>query len=638
MGGFTSLATAVSGLKAAQVGLAVTGHNMSNSQIAGYSRQRIIQKDFMYQNIGVSASGALKRGLGTDWNAIEQIRNQFLDVSYRRQNTKLKFYDVKATVGMELESLLGELQGAYNFQSVINDMWDSLQELSKHPDGVETRDVFLATCTSFVTKSNEVYKGMFDYQHRLDEQIRDSVKEINGLIERIDELNKMIVSAEISGDNANDYRDERNLCLDTLSGHLHCDIQEDVNGAVNITAEGHQLLVQGSINKLGLRQCTPGYSFVEPVFTNEKDILPADTPPDEFESLFSYYENFNANNTNDNGSLKALMLARGASPAFYPGIDGVWKPRAYNDPPTLPGGATVLEQREYDNELKQMQTIYGDIGYPPPATPTAEQLDAYQDAYNAAMYNYNLQDWSIKYAMIPRTMMQLDAIVNKIVTSINDTFAPYIKDPNAAAYGEGNPDAPYDLNGNRSYTEIFTRVYQDRWTPPIADPDNPPAAGALSYNPEVPGDYYSQYSIGNLKLNPLLLDTEGGYNLMAFSASGDREDNTLLLDLLKRWTDPNDTEFAVEINGINYGIQEAYRKFVIGLGLETEEAIKYVDSQTLQVNEADNKRNSIMGVSMDEELTNMMKYQYAYQSSARILNVIDSMIDRVINGTGRVGL
>jgi flagellar hook-associated protein 1 FlgK len=69
-----------------------------------------------------------------------------------------------------------------------------------------------------------------------------------------------------------------------------------------------------------------------------------------------------------------------------------------------------------------------------------------------------------------------------------------------------------------------------------------------------------------------------------------------------------------------------------------EEAINYVDAQTIQVVEADKRRDAIMGVSMDEELANMMKYQYAYQSAARILNVIDAMIDTVVNRMGRVGI
>ncbi|MCL2709096.1 MAG: hypothetical protein FWF03_08285 [Defluviitaleaceae bacterium] len=605
MGGFTSLATAVSGIRAAQTGLAVTGHNMANSPIYGYSRQRVLQKDFYYQTVSTTPYGVMKRGLGTDLFAIEQIRNHFLDITYRNVNTKLNFYTVKATVGAEIESMLGEMQGAYNFQSVINDMWEALQELSKHPDGIETRDKFLATCHSFITKSNEVYNSLFDYQHRLDEQIRDMVKEINELVSDINKLNDKIKANEAAGDNANDYRDERNRCLDRLSALLPLEYKEDAQGAVNITVEGHQLLIQGNQNILGLRYCANGYGFVEPVFTSSGKILSANTPPDDFESLFNYNKTFNAFFNNDNGALKALIYARGACPVYYNGMEGLFDPETIN-PDDPASGVYVADPLLDPDAYKQLK-----------------------DYYEAAKYNYWIQDWSVKYAMIPQAMQQLDSIVNSIVRMINDAVAPFVEDPPGSGIYVKDPDAPYDLHGNQSYVEIFTRIgrgFENRF-----DEDG-------VYIGEEPGNYYSQYSIGNIRLNPLLLDTEGGYNYMAFSLSGDREDNILILEmLLDRWNDP-EGPYAIEVNGIKYGIQDAYQKFVVHLGLEVEEAINFVNAQSIQVMEAEKKRDAIMGVSMDEELSNMMKYQYAFQSAARILNVIDSMIDTVVNRMGRSGL
>ena len=51
-----------------------------------------------------------------------------------------------------------------------------------------------------------------------------------------------------------------------------------------------------------------------------------------------------------------------------------------------------------------------------------------------------------------------------------------------------------------------------------------------------------------------------------------------------------------------------------------------------------NTRLSMSGVSLDEELSTMLKYQHAYNAAAKMINIIDSMIDKVVNGTGRVGL
>jgi flagellar hook-associated protein FlgK len=199
-----------------------------------------------------------------------------------------------------------------------------------------------------------------------------------------------------------------------------------------------------------------------------------------------------------------------------------------------------------------------------------------------------------------------------------------------------NANAPYDNNGNQSYVEVFIRsagpeTYIQRWE------ENDPPDGTLYLIPEEKGNYYSQYSIGNVKINPELLNTEDGYNLLAFSKSGDIEDTRLLNELQQLWKS-TDSEYAVEVGGINFNMDEAYNKFVMQLATEVAEAKSFVESQTVQVERAEYKRQTIMGVSMDEELSFMMKYQYAFQSAARILNVIDSMLDQVVNRTGRAGL
>ena len=55
------------------------------------------------------------------------------------------------------------------------------------------------------------------------------------------------------------------------------------------------------------------------------------------------------------------------------------------------------------------------------------------------------------------------------------------------------------------------------------------------------------------------------------------------------------------------------------------------------VNHVDNLRNAMSSVSVDEEMTNMMKYQHAYNASARVVNIVDSMIDTIVNRMGLVG-
>jgi flagellar hook-associated protein FlgK len=660
---------------------------MSNSEILGYSRQRVIQRDSWYTNIGNGANGyPLKRGSGTNWDAISQIRNEFLDLSYRTANSKLTFYSVKTTVGGEIEAQIGELQGADNFQSIIQDMWYSIEELTSHPQGVETRDFFLATCGAFVNKANEVYNGLFKYQMNLNEQVKQAVNDVNDTVGRIKELNLMIETAEISGDNANDYRDERNLCLDRLSELINVDYSYDIHGHVGIFSEGQPLLSGNSQSFLGLRYTANNYAFVEPVIVGgipRDDILGADTPPSSFVQYINYDKPVNSDRNNDYGVLKGLLIARGAMPAYYLGKDGLEQPI----PEPVPARLTVLSNADaatvgaYRNFLEDNFGVDFTAGSPvineddvaeyllnqdpnkafpaiitddPVTQAISKQIIAIHNGlirqHQAEAYNHKMQCWSIDYCMIPKTMIKLDQVFHSIVTMINDTVAPANAGGGNSNYipaqenGEGryeyaqNPDAPYDNNGNQSYVEVFIRsagpeTYIQRWE---KDPSKP-NEDTLYLVPEEEGNYYSQYSIGNVKINPELLNTEDGYNLLAFSKSGDIEDTRLLNELQQLWKS-TESDYAVKIGENKFNMDEAYNKFVMQLSTEVAEAKSFVESQTVQVERAEYKRQTIMGVSMDEELNFMMKYQYAFQSAARILNVIDSMIDQVVNRTGRAGL
>jgi flagellar hook-associated protein 1 FlgK len=622
--GFVGLNTAVSGLRAAQTGLSVTGHNMSNSEIYGYSRQRVVQKDFAYTKVGMTAYGPLKRGLGTDWNAIQQIRNEYLDVAFRENAGRLSFYSTKMITGMEIESLLGELQGAYNFQSVINNMWYAIQELTTDPSDVGTRNFFLATCHSFVTKANETFNSLIEYQFNLDRQIREAVVEINKLITEIKGLNDIIRAGEVAGDNANDYRDQRNVALDRLSEYIPINYYYDYQGNVGIFSNGVELLSSNYQSFFGFRYCTPDYPFVIPVITHQSDgrILAADTPPSDFQQWFDFERPVNAERGNDHGILNGLIVSRGAGPAYHMHGKVVETP---------PGSGNFVNQGLGPRPDTTNFTVAGH----PVGSPEYERL------LTAAQYNWQIQKWSAENGMIPKTMMKLDEIFNSMVRMINDTLAP--TEPSGIVIGpDGQPvrmastNGPYDNRGNQSLVEVFTRKDIPRWAVDI-DPNNPVLIPNNALNTEEAGKYRTFYSIGNVMINPKLLDTSGGYNFLALSDSGDQSDTRLLKRLQEIWQSDSGP-YSISISGNTYSVQRAYKNMVNQLAAEVAEAKNYVAAQTIQVNQAENKRQSIMGVSLDEEMNHMMKYQYAYQSAARILNVIDSMLDKVINGMGRAGL
>jgi flagellar hook-associated protein 1 FlgK len=202
-----------------------------------------------------------------------------------------------------------------------------------------------------------------------------------------------------------------------------------------------------------------------------------------------------------------------------------------------------------------------------------------------------------------------------------------------------DPNAPYDLNySNTGGFEIFVRKNVPRFNDDgTFNPERSPytAPDGRVINPP-----HTLYTIGNIEVNPLLLDASG-YNYIALMTAkspadvpeGPSDNQTVLNILLKNWKD----KFISIRGGEPMTVDDAYRHFVATVATETRESIDFADQQMGLLVQVDNKRSSLSGVSLDEEMRNMLIYQHAYNASARMVNVIDNMIDRVVNHTGRVG-
>ncbi|GBF10536.1 flagellar hook-associated protein FlgK [Tepidibacillus sp. HK-1] len=82
---------------------------------------------------------------------------------------------------------------------------------------------------------------------------------------------------------------------------------------------------------------------------------------------------------------------------------------------------------------------------------------------------------------------------------------------------------------------------------------------------------------------------------------------------------------------------EYFRSMVGQLGVKAQEATRQAENQKVLVEQVDSRRESVSGVSLDEEMANLIKFQHAYNASARMITTIDEMLDKVINGMGIVG-
>jgi len=156
-----SLYIGTSGLQTSQNALNTTAHNLSNVDTKGYTRQQVQQSDRSY--ITISKTGAAvsyeQTGLGVIYSRAKQVRDYFLDKTYRRESGRSMFYEVSTEVMEEVESQLGELNGEA-FQTTLTDFWTAIQELTKDPASSVTQGLLVQKASEFVERANAVYYGL----------------------------------------------------------------------------------------------------------------------------------------------------------------------------------------------------------------------------------------------------------------------------------------------------------------------------------------------------------------------------------------------------------------------------------------------------------------------------------------------
>ena len=223
-----SLYIGKSGLQTSQNALNTTAHNMSNADTKGYVRQQVMLGTGIYNTIKVDfkAVASQQLGLGVEYSKTRQVRDYFLDQTYRKELGRCEFYTVSRDALEEVEFLLDEMNGE-TFQGSLNNLWTSVQELAKDPSSAVTQGLLIERCSEFLNRAQSVYGGLKDYQNNLNASVKQKVDTINEYAKQIKELNDSIRYIEVGGfEEANDLRDTRNRLVDELAGMANISYSE----------------------------------------------------------------------------------------------------------------------------------------------------------------------------------------------------------------------------------------------------------------------------------------------------------------------------------------------------------------------------------------------------------------------------
>ena len=567
-----SLYIGSSGLQTSQNALNTTAHNLSNVDTTGYTRQQVQQSNRAYVTLSTDPKSIANKqtGLGVTYSRVKQVRDYFLDKTYRKESGRSMFYEVSTQVMEEVESQLGELNGEA-FQTTMTDFWTAVQELSKDPSSSVTQGLIIQRASEFVQRASAVYAGLSSYQDNLNTQIRQNVDKINKYGNQLLTLNDQIRAIESGGiEHANDLRDARNQILDELAELTNMSFSEDRYGSVSVQIEGVDFVKDGTCYEIAMKT-DEATGFVTPFWPMNASYTTRDDGTRVYNidgaEVFDLSIEISSDLGTDIGGLKAMLLARGDHRANY----------------------TDLAEGKYD---------------------------------------------SVSQSVVMNIQGEFDQMIHNVVTKINDILA------DAAGVQEGQltingqtktyryctvDQGGYMRMEDGSPIQLFTKVTTDGYEKVTTDDGKE----YWVMKEEKADSPESLYTIGNLQVNSALMQEP---SKLGFRLADGSED--------KKTADALKAAFTEESYTLNPNVQKKttfvdyYTDLVSQVANSGYVFRSIYENQVNTVEATQSAREQVVGVSTDEELSNMIKFQNAYNASSRYINVISEMLEHIISTLG----
>ncbi len=221
---FFGLTIAGSALNSFHVATNTIANNIANVNTKGYSRQEAVHfaAEALRTNQKYGAAGS-----GVTTTEIIQKRDFYYDVKYWTNNAKVGRYDGEAYYLEQIEDYLMDDDMAKGFATILDEMFQALEETQKTTEVSDARKAFISKSQSFANFFNSMSSGLLQIQEEINEEIAAQVETINGIGQKIALLNKQINIIELQNTNANELRDQRALLVDQLSELVSVEVIEN---------------------------------------------------------------------------------------------------------------------------------------------------------------------------------------------------------------------------------------------------------------------------------------------------------------------------------------------------------------------------------------------------------------------------
>ncbi|MBC9250407.1 flagellar hook-associated protein FlgK [Pseudomonas alcaligenes] len=677
----------LSGLSANKTSLAVTGHNITNVNTPGYSRQDTVQATRIPQ-----FSGAGYIGSGTTLVDVRRIYNEFLTTQVR-SSTALNS-DVSAYLDQinQLDSLLaGSTTG---ITPGMQKLFAALQTAAEDPANIPARQLVLSEAEGLSKRFNTIYDRLYEQNSFINKQLSAVTDQVNQLATSIAGYNNAIAVAGANGQQPNDLLDAREEAVRKLSEFIGVTVVPQDDNTYNLfIGSGQPLVVGSTASKL---EVVPGTSDplraeVQFVSGNSRQGITSLITGGEMGGLIRYREDVLDESLNSVGRL-ALSIADQVNSQLGQGLDlkgnfGEALFRDINDP-TIIGqrsiarvgnsdttanlnvlieDTTTLTTSDYEVEFtsateytvrrisdgQMVSAIYDDDG--DPDTPMVAAPSPYDISSATPLvfdgFSMNVASGTFaagdRFRVMP-TRTEASNIRTDLTNAEELAFASPLKaETSPANIGTGAITQPSMITQIDIYDPVAQAGLENslRTTPPLrivftstTDYDVVDTSGAvLSSNTIVPGQNNTQQITAGTAPNDFTFEitlsgrpSAGDNFTISFNTNGvsDNRNALKLVDLQNKSTIGIDPNFPTTTGA---SFTDGYGDLVERVGTLTSQARVDGEATTAILKQATDNRDSVSAVNLDEEAAKLIQFEQYYQASAQIIQVARSLFDTLIN-------
>lgn len=546
----------------------------ANMAVVSHNISNVSTPGYSRQRLEIETSPSLSTDIGQMGTGVRALGvrreyDAFINAQINIEKQILGNWQSQDYSFMRVEGLFNETSES-GLSGAMDEYWNAWQAVADNPSGSAERVNLISLAETMARDFNNRFNELFTIQSDIDANIKGIVDNINILVDQIAEVNEKISWIETAGDAANDLRDERVRLLDELGGMIGFSSFEDSSGQVTVLMESGTPLVQGNRSwHLDVRPDATNNGFYDIGWN-----VSSGTFTDVTDSI-------------TRGELRGLLEMRDTNISGYiESMDNL--------------AAGII------NEVNKLHYYgYGLDG-------STENNFFNPLSVRTGTSDDNTGDASIDAGTVyDNTVLTLDEYEIRFTGAA--TFEIYnVTDSTQVTTARIN--SVVDVDGSFAYTSGST-IELEGIRVAIADGATGPANGDIFTFSTTGG------AAGNMTVNSVLLNDVNKIAASEDSAGNDNL-NAIAIAVLRdgNYMENNTNSFSNYYNGI------------IGkIGVDSSSASRSLLYKQDIVDQLNVRRESVSGVNLDEELANLMIYQQAYTASARMISLVQEMLDELMN-------